>query len=480
MTVDRLIQVAGNAIFGQVEIDWESLDYGPHLERLRARFANHLRQEAADLDDAAAAKRYLSLRMRGTKIAREGSQEGEEYLSSSQETGTWRNLVTSGETVLLVGDSGSGKTTSLLAMADALSQEAARRGDAPLPVYVSLNIFAGGNADDLKTLAAYASGLEPRVLDALWTEMHRPLWLLLDSADEAPAVHYPALATALAGLLNLPHAELHTVVIACRPGSAQATIEEALGSRLYGLTLLPLSDVEVSQMLELYGASQLRDMVDKNPSLKHAVQNPGQLAALARSLAGGGRFVPRNYAQIFQILLDYDLFEADQGDYNYPRVKRPILAYLAYTMLCRDQTYLRDDEALYDLIADRLKELERQYERRQRVMPPNPIAKNLINELIRSSVLTSTSGVESGISFSDQNYRDFYASVYLRDLGASPATLEAIRPVFDPQRWIAPMIFLAAIYPEAEALFDALYASQPQTAADSGSRSSRMRFTHRA
>src|SRR5207249_685039 len=116
-----------------------------------------------------------------------------------------------------LGGAGSGKTTLLLYEAQQLAAEALQDSNQPIPIYISLRTFSGGTTDTVLEMAAYACGLERRILDALLREKRRSLCLIVDDADEVPEHLVQAFVMALDGLIKAVTPNQHSLILACQP-----------------------------------------------------------------------------------------------------------------------------------------------------------------------------------------------------------------------------------------------------------------------
>jgi len=137
----------------------------------------------------------------------------------------------------------------LLYTAQQLAAEALQDSNKPIPAYISLRLFSGGTTDTLlEEMAAYANGLERRILDALWREKHRTLCLIVNDADEVPDHLVQTLVMALNGLFKANTSGQHSLILACRLGSLCNTLNN-INPYFYELELVPLNDSEIDNFL---------------------------------------------------------------------------------------------------------------------------------------------------------------------------------------------------------------------------------------
>jgi hypothetical protein len=449
--------------FGSRSIDWETIDYEPHLKRMYELFAQHMMRLAGARNEGDAVARYIPLRL----------QETQPHAGQPLRVGTWPELVnySQNKRILVRGAAGSGKTTLLLHSVRQLAETALVHEELPVPLYISLRTFVGGGWQALRNMMADTSGLEPSVIEALLREKHRALALFLDGVDEIPPDASEDLVQAVEALGNLDSFEQHTLVIACRPNSLWDN-SRLRQSRLYELVLLSLSETEIRKLLESYGTPSLLSTLEANTSLREIVQAPDLLSALAQSNRNLVRTeVPQNAGQIYELLIDRHLFGARSKEdyYEYWYVKRPVLAQLAYEMLLRNQHTLTCDDDLYSLLARRLESVHGGYSRRRAVLPDQWSVEGLFQELIRSEAKVleppDVRGNLDNLTFSKSGYRDYFAAVHLSTQQVRLADIEQITSGQDYTRWMQLLVLLLGIQPKAGALlFATLYASDPSLA----------------
>jgi hypothetical protein len=457
---------SGSVWIGTTEpIDWNAVDYKPHLKRVRDRFIQHMTRFAGARSEQDAVGRYLPLRLQETQYPPSDAQAGEKRRVgvSGRRVGVWTELVQNIGTQLVIGGAGGGKTTKLLHIAWRLADEALRDPSAPLPVYLSLRAWLAQQHVPLRELVAKETGLDPRVIDALWGEPHRPLYLILDGFDEVPAVRVGASLAELAELYRPASPGRHGLIVSCRPGKVLDELRET-HIPFYELMLMSLSDREIDLFLSRYGVPELASSLDAR--FREIGQNPDILSALAQyAMERSEAEMPRSAGQVYAQLVDRHLFSSDAGEYDYWRVKRPVLAHFAFTMLERKQGEVIRDDALDEQVARQLEGIARRYDRRRTVMPVNWTAQGLLDELMKSPVLEQRTGREERLAFSKLGYCEFFAAVHLQISGVTSDEVQRLLPTLDRERWMQPLINLIGLQPEASALFDALYGIDTQLAA---------------
>jgi hypothetical protein len=450
---DELANQASRAVQKQVAGQAPVLAFD--AQAAQAQFVDHMRRFAGARSEEDALRRYLDLRLQATQAQEQAQKEGK---TAELPAGRWDYLVSYPANVLVTGEAGSGKSTLLLHEVYRLAGQVESAPDARLPLYLSLGSYVGGDAAALLELAGAANKLARDGLATVWQKKQRPICLFLDGVEDVPERLIPALSAAILGLCQTG-AGTHSVIVACRPGSFEDSFSAGPFSRFI---LLPLNDGEIFTLLSRYEARDLARLLDDR--LREVVQSPDLLSGLAQSVhLVEEAEIPRNAGQIYRLLVDRFLMGDDAGRYDYPLVKRPILAYLAYRMLAGDQSALPCDESLYAAVAAELEKLDTRYRRRRKTMPEAWSAEELLDELCATPLLAH-GGDCAQIRFAKRGYQDYFAAAYLDLLGVRSPEVQAMLPSLDPKAVIRPMILLLGLQPAAGSLFDALYAGDARFA----------------
>lgn len=174
--------------------------------------------------------------------------------------------------LLILGDAGSGKTTTLLRLAQALATRATSVVTEPIPVVLNLSSWAADRLPlvDWVTEELVAKYQIPRRIGRPWLE-DDALVLLLDGFDELSALQRPACARAI----NAFRREwgLTGLVVTTRPAEYEST---GLRLKLGGaIRLLPLTETQRDAYLRLSGA--------RLAGLRRAMAGDDTLRQLGRS-----------------------------------------------------------------------------------------------------------------------------------------------------------------------------------------------------
>src|SRR6185503_2968384 len=245
-------------------------------------------------------------------------------------------VVQRGTKLIVLGDGGTGKTTSLLRLAFDAARKARIDPTAPIPIYTKLNFFDTKESafDKLIDIIAASTGLHRDRVLSLWQDDARPILFLMDGFNEVGSDFQSSCALALEALIQRPQ---HLIVITSRPTSqVQPLIER---SKIDELRFVQLNDDQLEDFLTRHGVAHLFQQMESE--LKDLVRNPFLLWALAQSCAGLAKSeLPRNKGELYRNLIVRYLFETHEAqkepsptEYNYELVKKPVLASIALRMI---------------------------------------------------------------------------------------------------------------------------------------------------
>ena len=206
------------------------------------------------------------------------------------------------------------------------------------------------------------------------------------------------------------------------------------------------------------------------------MRHPATLLDFVRATQGLHLITPpHNLAQLYQMFVDGYLFgDANEPRpavprYHYARVKQKLLAYLGFRMLASARPNgIEIDDALCRDLAARLEGMAGEFARTRRYMPQDWNVADALQELFDSRVVNQEAARVDEFEFASPIYRDYYAAVYLHDIGdrwqeAADAILQSNR-----DDWNDALILLSGLQPReaTNALLNRVLDEEPSRAAD--------------
>jgi formylglycine-generating enzyme required for sulfatase activity/energy-coupling factor transporter ATP-binding protein EcfA2 len=359
-----------------------------------------------------------------------------------------RTAVREHRRVILLGDPGSGKTTTLWQLTYAYAEAAKADPRAPLPVLVRL-----GDYTTEMPFADYLSRhLGPLAPYAETYRASRRLILLLDGLNEMPQAGYAERVARIQEALDQYAGG--TVVVTCRPLDYVVKLK-----RLQKIEVAPLDEDRIQTFLYQYlgksaGARLLERMRTNHPSLLAMGRNPYLLLMTAQVYVGAGARLPTNRAQMFRAFVNTLL---DRERERHPERwiaaerQKDALAALAYAMQAergRGTTVARDwAEARLD----------------RAISEGDPGA---VLYLATSASLLD--GDEASVRFYHQLLQEYFAA---REMRRRVADGEAFAQYWPHDRWWEPSgweetaILMLGMAANADALAERLATANPIVAA---------------
>lgn len=438
-----------------------------HLRRVPADFVHHMRN-SEELTTEQADRRYVELlvRERIEQVDRrirpaEGPREGP--LSDFIEPSSTR--------LLLVGEGGAGKTTLLLKLEDDAALRALQDPKEPIPIYVRLNFFntKEDGFDRLIEMVGNAAGLGEQEMKGMWRNAERRCLFLLDGFNEVARDFEQACISALQEFMQ---SKPHRYIITSRPTiQSQKLAKQVRGIKV--MDIVPLNDVQIESFLERHGAAELYEQMGKQ--LKGLVRNPFMLWALVQSCARLPKAkLPTNKGQLYQGFVDRYIFEEREQEkvpppteYNYPLVKKPILAKQALMMSKEKITRCQANRKLLKLWREWLKECRAENEglvelKPYELMPDPPAAKALLDEAVHNGVLRR---VKNSLEFMHESVQDYFTALQLNSLGFdNPEVRRCLDDIAQDKTddsWDETMILLAGLTSDLDKLVEALLPRDP-------------------
>ena len=433
-----------------------------HLDHTESEFVSHMRgMDRLSADQASA--RYVQLLV-------------EKESTPDQERAPARPLseyaLEGGTKLAVLGDGGTGKTTSLLRLAFDAARKAKLDPTAPIPIYAKLNFFDSKETgfDKLIEIIAASTGLHRDQVLSLWKDDARPILFLMDGFNEVGSDFQSSCALALEALIQRPQ---HIFVITSRPTSqAHALVERC---KIEELKFVQLNDDQLEDFLTRHGAAHLYQQMESE--LKDLVRNPFLLWGLAQSCVGLAKSeLPSNKGQLYRNLIDKYLFETHEAqkqpsptEYNYERVKKPVLAAIALRMVQEGVTRKVQDIELLREVHKHLTGIRTAYGGLidlKELMPDPQSAKGILDETVLNGVLRS---VGNTLEFMHQSVQDYFAAVGMLDWKADEILKLAPRASFrrrdERSDGFDAIIMLAGLKKDTRELLKTLIGHNPLLAA---------------
>ena len=189
-----------------------------------------------------------------------------------------------GRNLLILGDPGSGKTFTMLQLAEVLIQQAEVDPRLPVPVVLNLDSWAKKrkSLDEWIVEESLLQYQVPRRLCRSWLEQDE-LLLLLDGLDEVDAVHRDACVEAINGF-KANHA---VNVVVCSRLADYEQLQERLNLST-AVTIQPLTNTEIDRYLaqEELELQAVRDILKDDEDMRELVQSPLLLTIMTLAYHG--------------------------------------------------------------------------------------------------------------------------------------------------------------------------------------------------
>lgn len=322
--------------------------------------------------------------------------------------------------ILVLGEGGAGKTSSLLHVAAAATERARVDPAAPVPVYVDLaQLMQIDDVGDLLQLIADATPPVSEGVSLQHIATRRSCLFLFDSFNEVPEHLHHNCVVALRRFVDT-WGDRHRYVV----GSRVVASVEPLAHPPASFTAYNLLRLSAEQVEGYLGALGLAALHERMPSeLRDLARNPFMLVAIARTLAGTAEHeLPRNRGKLYQRVVEtWMVNEAIKRRlvYSYERVKAPVLSCLAMRMTAAGQTSLSWREVEPEI--ERL--LGATYERIRRLggMPDDWTVDRVRDEIVADDVLQQAG---DRLAFRHQSFQEYFAACWFAASGRADALVE--------------------------------------------------------
>lgn len=217
-------------------------------------------------------------------IELKNANEGQIILSQGTKIISIFDQMGEGRTLLILGEPGAGKTTTLLELTNDLVSRAEQNIDYPIPVVFNLSSWIGDKqkiadwlVEELNTKYQV-----PKIIGQAWVK-EQQLLLLLDGLDEVRAENRESCVTAL----NTFHQDYGPEMVAC----SRIKDYEALSIRLNfqsAIYLRALTPLQVHHYLESVGSdlTGLKALIEKDSALQELAKSPLMLNIMTMAYQG--------------------------------------------------------------------------------------------------------------------------------------------------------------------------------------------------
>lgn len=445
----------------------------PHLTETIERFERHMvasrRGSGAQGQDP-----YLELMV--TERRAEPSSPNSEGNAAKEARPLRQAVETAVAPLLIVGEGGAGKTTSLLCFAARAADRARTDPTAPIPVYANLAHLT--TVEDVIALQRLVADAVSPVRD--WEELvasaiaaGRRFLFLFDSFNEVPEHLQRNCAVALVRFVQKQR-ERHACLVASRmvPQVEQLAVP---ASGFMTLELLRLTRDQVREFLMDRGLGALHERMSSE--LRDLAGNPFMLHAVARSLAGvKEEALPRNRGQLYQSFvwdwIDNEDRKRTTHRYSYERVKQPLLSHLAKRMTADGQTSLPVGD---ELAQDIKRQLEDTYKKVEKLggMPGTWTVDECLGEVLDDGLLKRTG---SRLYFMHQSLQEYFTGLYFARVDADALveftpklawkSVSAYSLEEPPSHRLVPaLLMMTGLVKDASSLVEALVSRHPILAA---------------
>jgi tetratricopeptide (TPR) repeat protein len=443
------------------------------LQDIAKKFASHM--VGLDIGQGARPEGcYLDLAVaeRHPKKAESEDQRGIQNTLSLEEV-----LAHIQSPVLLIGEGGSGKTTSLLYAAVQAAERANVDQAVAVPIYVNLKRLT--KIEDVPDLLQLIADSVPIVKD--WKELSdlgitdsRRFLFLFDSFNEMPEKLQRPCAEVLQRFVE-KQKERHTCLIGSRPVPYIEQLARS-PSQFRTFEILRLTSEQVQDFLQELGLASLHEKM--SVELRELAGNPFMLLAIARTLAGAPQdMLPRNRGKLYQSFVRgwMDSERKKRGlDYSYERVKEPLLSYLANRMTCGGQTSLAWEDDLEAEVEGQLEEINKLIKRRGG-MPVDWTVDSCLDEIFGDGLLKRT---HDQLHFMHQSVQEYFTGLWYRSPDFLPEALVEFTPKLSwelvptnelikapDHRFVPPLLMMAGLLDDSTKIVEGLARRNPILAA---------------
>jgi small subunit ribosomal protein S1 len=365
---------------------------------------------------------------------------------SEQRRGLVRDLVRDIPKLVLLGDPGAGKTTTLqyLAWQAATGLLKKPSGERWFPIYIPLKALASGDSRSLDAIVHTTMGGA-----SIKQLANQGCMFLLDGLNEVPQEHLAAAKQEIQSLISL--GDNVRIILTCRPGQFQNE---------FSLPVFELQSLRDEQILRFFQrhlrddnkVGKLLSIIKRQPKLLEWARNPFMLAMLVRGFLKHGS-LPENRGKLMQgFLCDIMRREQAQGAAKTPlETKTTLLAHLAF-----------ETRKLAVLSFTRIEACTFVKQRRDDLGSTLDVPL-FIDEVLNNNFLAETTG--GLLTFDHELYQEYFCAVALVEMGTGGIAL--VEELQQEPRWEEPIVLFSGISDNRSSILRSLATSNVHLAARS-------------
>jgi HEAT repeat protein len=376
-----------------------------------------------------------------------GGSEGETETTDEfvgEERGYIEQIVGKYPHLVLIGEAGAGKTTTLQRLALGYAQEALLHlqagTDYAIPVYVELNTYR----DSLQDLIGTALRVDDTHHLSEYLKAGKFIFLL-DGLNEVATHRYRDAVSDINSFMAEFQKNRYIIT------SRQEEYHNDLNVKVFEIT--PLTDAQIREYLTRYlGATKGEALWNQLESISLALgRRPLALLMLVRVFLQSDQRIPRNQAQLFNQFIEWMFArEAAKGPQTSRLIKSDVLVELGYKMQASGEVSVQERVAR-DTIISVLEGLG------ERTISPA----RLLVELVDNGFLTRV--FPDKIRFFHQSAQEYFAALALQDLLEQDSGL--ISELIEAEEWDEVLVMLSGMMESADFIVTSLLSKNRLTTA---------------
>lgn len=424
---------------------------------------------------------YLDLVVTERHLEKKRSSEGElEAQTGIEKIHPFDDVLIHDESpLLLIGEGGGGKTTSLLYAAARVADRAKADPAVAIPIYVDLaRVTNLAKLSDLHQPIAESMHTEWGEISARGAFKCRRFLFLFDSFNEIPEHLQKDCMTFFQNFIN-EQGHHHMYLMASR---RVPRIEQLSGPpwNFKTFEILRLTPEKVHGFLHKFSLGSLYETMPTK--LRELAGNPFILLAITSVLGvTPQRVLPRNEGELYQGFVDGWMKREEEkplriAQYSHADFKEPILSYLAKRMTSAGQTSLAWTDVIEGEVKTQLYEAQKQVRiKRRKDMPEDWTVDACLKEILADGLLKR---VNDQVHFMHQSVQEYFTTVRFRFPDALCDALVDFTPKLfwdsisayelaqvPSHRFVTPLLMMVGLLKDSTKIVEAIAARNPVLAA---------------